>query len=66
MCARERRDKMSGKKVPHESDFKAGCNLCVISFFFFFFFFKVVKIIQKPNQYVQEAGEKRIAALCCL
>ena len=37
MCARERRDKMSGKKVPHESDFKAGCNLCVISFFFFFF-----------------------------
>ena len=43
MCARERRDKMSGKKVPHESDFKAGCNLCVISFFFFFFFLKFQK-----------------------
>lgn len=43
MFAREKREKMSGKKVPHESDFKAECNLCVISFLFIYYFFKLQK-----------------------
>lgn len=47
------------------SDFKVERNLCVISVFL-----KLQKIIQKPNQYVQEVGKnkkkKGLPVSCCL